>query len=73
VQPGDIIIADFDGILVIPPAMTGELVDDCIQQEREEVFIFDMVQQGHSVDWLYPMNAAGQAAYNQSTVEAARS
>jgi 5-oxopent-3-ene-1,2,5-tricarboxylate decarboxylase/2-hydroxyhepta-2,4-diene-1,7-dioate isomerase len=30
VQPGDIIVADSDGILVIPPAIAEELVDDCI-------------------------------------------
>ena len=53
-QPGDIIVADADGILVIPPAIAEELVDDCIQQEKEEAFIFEMVQQGHSVDGLYP-------------------
>ncbi|MDN4610455.1 fumarylacetoacetate hydrolase family protein [Arthrobacter sp. IIF3SC--B10] len=63
VQPGDIIVADADGILVIPPAIAEELVDDCIQQEKEEVFIFDMVQQGHGVDGLYPMNAEWRARY----------
>ncbi|TQJ59355.1 2-keto-4-pentenoate hydratase/2-oxohepta-3-ene-1,7-dioic acid hydratase in catechol pathway [Arthrobacter sp. SLBN-83] len=63
VQPGDIIVADSDGILVIPPAIAEELVDDCIQQEKEETFIFEMVKQGNSVDGLYPMNAEWQARY----------
>jgi len=63
VQPGDIIVADSDGILVIPPAIAGELVDDCIQQEKEETFIFQMVQEGNSVDGLYPMNKEWQARY----------
>jgi 5-oxopent-3-ene-1,2,5-tricarboxylate decarboxylase/2-hydroxyhepta-2,4-diene-1,7-dioate isomerase len=65
VQPGDIIVADSDGILVIPPAIAGELVEDCIQQEQEETFIFEMVKQGNSVDGLYPMNAAWQARYEE--------
>lgn len=65
VQPGDIIVADSDGILVIPPALAEELVDDCIQQEREETFIFEMVKQGNSVDGLYPMNAGWQARYKE--------
>ncbi|WP_066285145.1 fumarylacetoacetate hydrolase family protein [Arthrobacter sp. B6] len=65
VQPGDIIVADSDGILVIPPAIAEELVDDCIQQEQEEVFIFEMVKQGNSVDGLYPMNADWQARYKE--------
>ncbi|MDR7083497.1 2-keto-4-pentenoate hydratase/2-oxohepta-3-ene-1,7-dioic acid hydratase in catechol pathway/regulator of RNase E activity RraA [Arthrobacter ginsengisoli] len=63
VQPGDIIVADSDGILVIPPALAEELADDSIAQEREEVFIAEMVQQGHSVDGLYPLNAEWRAKY----------
>ncbi|WP_028267760.1 fumarylacetoacetate hydrolase family protein [Arthrobacter sp. MA-N2] len=65
VQPGDIIVADSDGILVIPPALAEELVDDCIEQEKEEAFIFEMVKQGNSVDGLYPMNAQWRARYEQ--------
>ncbi|AOT02673.1 fumarylacetoacetate hydrolase family protein [Arthrobacter sp. U41] len=63
VQPGDIIVADADGILVIPPALAEELADDSIAQEREEVFIAEMVQQGHSVDGLYPMDPDWRARY----------
>ncbi|WP_018775076.1 fumarylacetoacetate hydrolase family protein [Arthrobacter sp. 131MFCol6.1] len=65
VQPGDIIVADADGILVIPPALAEELADDSIAQEREETFIAEMVQQGHSVDGLYPLNAAWRTRYEQ--------
>jgi 2-keto-4-pentenoate hydratase/2-oxohepta-3-ene-1,7-dioic acid hydratase in catechol pathway/regulator of RNase E activity RraA len=65
VQPGDIIVADADGILVIPPALAEELADDSVAQEREEVFIFEMVQQGHSVDGLYPLSAAWRARYQE--------
>jgi hypothetical protein len=48
---------------VIPPALAEELVEDCIQQEKEEAFIFQMVQEGNSVDGLYPMNAEWQNRY----------
>ncbi|GAA3320715.1 fumarylacetoacetate hydrolase family protein [Arthrobacter ramosus] len=65
VQPGDIIVADSDGILVIPPAIAEELVDECIEQEKEESFIFEMVKQGNSVDGLYPMNAQWRARYEE--------
>ncbi|WP_223945446.1 fumarylacetoacetate hydrolase family protein [Arthrobacter sp. StoSoilB20] len=64
VQPGDIIVADSDGILVIPPAIAEELVDDSIAQEKEETFIFQMVQEGNSVDGLYPMNKEWQARFS---------
>lgn len=65
VQPGDIIVADSDGILVIPPALAEEVADESIAQEREETFIAEMVKQGHSVDGLYPLNAEWRARYMQ--------
>ena len=65
VQPGDIIVADSDGILVIPPALAEEIADDSIVQEREEIFIAEMVEQGHSVDGLYPLNAEWRTKYEE--------
>jgi len=65
VQPGDIIVADSDGILVIPPALAEEVAEDSIVQEREETFIAEMVQQGHSVDGLYPLGAAWRTRYEE--------
>ncbi|WP_026534946.1 fumarylacetoacetate hydrolase family protein [Arthrobacter sp. H14] len=63
VQPGDIIVADADGILVIPPALAAELAEDSVEQERQETFIAEMVGAGHSVDGLYPMNSHWNAKY----------
>ncbi len=65
VQPGDIIVGDDDGVLVIPPAKVGEVVDDAIEQERQESFIADQVAAGHKIDGLYPMNADWKARYQQ--------
>mgnify|MGYP001240242100 FL=1 len=63
VQPGDIIVGDSDGVLVIPPALIDEVVDDAIEQERQETFIAEQVGAGESVDGLYPMNAEWTARY----------
>jgi 5-oxopent-3-ene-1,2,5-tricarboxylate decarboxylase/2-hydroxyhepta-2,4-diene-1,7-dioate isomerase len=65
VQPGDIIVADSDGILVIPPALAEEVADESIVQEREETFIAEMVEQGHSVDGLYPLSAEWRTKYEE--------
>ncbi|MDK1326510.1 fumarylacetoacetate hydrolase family protein [Arthrobacter sp. zg-Y1143] len=69
VQPGDIIVADDDGILVIPPAIAEELVEACIKQEHQEEFIAEMVKAGHGVDGLYPMNAAWKEKYEAWAAE----
>jgi 2-keto-4-pentenoate hydratase/2-oxohepta-3-ene-1,7-dioic acid hydratase in catechol pathway/regulator of RNase E activity RraA len=63
VQPGDIIVGDADGVLVIPPAMIEDVVDDAIEQERQEAFIANHVGKGESVDGLYPMNDEWKARY----------
>ncbi|MCC9196925.1 fumarylacetoacetate hydrolase family protein [Arthrobacter sp. zg-Y820] len=71
VQPGDIIVADDDGILVIPPAIAEELVEACLKQEHQEEFIAEMVKAGHGVDGLYPMNAAWKEKYEAWAAEQA--
>ncbi|GGC91629.1 hypothetical protein GCM10011512_18380 [Tersicoccus solisilvae] len=69
VVPGDIIVADADGILVIPPALAEELVEECLQQEHEETFIYAQVEAGHPVDGLFPLNAAWRATYEAWAAE----
>ncbi|NYD73137.1 fumarylacetoacetate hydrolase family protein [Leifsonia soli] len=63
VQPGDVIVGDADGLLVIPPALVEEVVDDAIEQEREEQFIAEQVAAGHPVDGLFPMDAEWRERY----------
>ncbi|MHA7303757.1 fumarylacetoacetate hydrolase family protein [Arthrobacter sp. TMN-49] len=63
VQPGDIIVGDADGVLVIPPSLVEEVADAAIAQEHQETFIAQMVTEGHGVEGLYPMNAAWQAKF----------
>ncbi len=68
VQPGDVIVGDADGVIVIPPDLVRDVVEDSIEQERQETFIAAMVAEGHSVNGLYPMNAHWRARYqNWST------
>lgn len=63
VQPGDIVVGDGDGLLVIPPGIAQELADEAVAQEAEEAFIARMVEEGHPVDGLFPMNAEWRARY----------
>jgi 2-keto-4-pentenoate hydratase/2-oxohepta-3-ene-1,7-dioic acid hydratase in catechol pathway/regulator of RNase E activity RraA len=65
VQPGDVIVGDADGLLVIPPFLVEELVEAAIEQELEETFIAERVTAGESVDGLYPMNASWRERYDQ--------
>ncbi|MGC7098808.1 fumarylacetoacetate hydrolase family protein [Amycolatopsis lurida] len=63
VQPGDVIVGDDDGVLVIPPPLAEEVADAAIEQERQEIFIAEQVAAGERVDGLYPMNAEWRGRY----------
>ncbi|MET0714860.1 MAG: fumarylacetoacetate hydrolase family protein [Mycetocola sp.] len=63
VQPGDVVVGDADGLIVIPPSLVEEVVADAMEQEREETFIAGQVANGEGVDGLYPMNAAWTERY----------
>ena len=56
VQPGDIIVGDADGLLVIPPFLISQVVEEALAQEGEEKFIAEMVTKGEKIDGLFPLN-----------------
>ncbi len=64
VQPGDIIVGDADGVIVIPPGIAEEVVDAALAQEEEDAWIAARVAEGHAVDGLFPMNAEWRARYD---------
>ncbi|MCS3442013.1 fumarylacetoacetate hydrolase family protein [Microbacterium phyllosphaerae] len=67
VQPGDIIVGDSDGVVVIPPALAEQIADDTLAQEIEDAWIAEQVAAGHPVDGLFPLNAAWREKYEAAT------
>ncbi|MDO5743474.1 MAG: fumarylacetoacetate hydrolase family protein [Micrococcaceae bacterium] len=65
VVPGDIVIADADGILVIPPHLAAEIADEVVESERQDTFVFLNIKNGNKIEGLFPMNADWKAKYNQ--------
>ncbi len=56
VCPGDVLVCDNDGVVVIPVAMAAEVAEDGVEQERFERFVQRRVAEGASVVGLYPPN-----------------
>lgn len=63
IQPGELIVADDDGAIVIPPALLLDVLADAEEQERQEAFIAEKVKAGESVETLYPLGKPWQAEY----------
>jgi 5-oxopent-3-ene-1,2,5-tricarboxylate decarboxylase/2-hydroxyhepta-2,4-diene-1,7-dioate isomerase len=64
VQPGDIIVGDADGVIVIPPGIAEEVVDATLAQEDEDAWVARRVAEGHPIEGLFPMNAEWRARFD---------
>jgi len=65
VAPGDMVVGDADGVVVVPGALVAEAAEAGTEQERFERFVQMRVLQGHPVVGLYPPNADSLAAYQR--------
>jgi len=63
VFPGDVIVADDDGVVVVPAALAEEVATTGAEQERMEAWIVREVEKGAALPGLYPMNAQTKARY----------
>ncbi|HWT98167.1 MAG TPA: ribonuclease activity regulator RraA [Terriglobales bacterium] len=63
IMPDDTILADEDGVIVIPAALVGEVIAEAVEQERAEAWIMGEVERGAALPGLYPMNAETKTRY----------
>jgi regulator of RNase E activity RraA len=65
VVPGDIIIADDDGAVVVPVALAEELAEHATHHAEWEDFSREMLEQGGDLRKYYPLSEAGWADYKE--------
>jgi regulator of RNase E activity RraA len=63
VYPGDVIVGDEEGVVVIPAHLADEVAADAAEQEKMEAFLLERVQNGAPLRGTYPPNAETRAAY----------
>ncbi|WP_454703020.1 RraA family protein [Agrobacterium burrii] len=56
VYPGDIVVGDSDGVVVIPRSIAEEMANDSYEQEQREKFLFTKIDAGASLWGTYPPN-----------------
>ncbi len=63
VFPGDAILGDEDGVIVIPAALAARVADEAFEQERLEGFLRQAVENGETLPEAYPPGPRVRAAY----------
>ena len=61
--PGDIVVGDDDGVIVIPAALAERVLADAEGQERQDAWIAERVAEGNTLEGLFPLNAEWRAKY----------
>ncbi len=54
VWPGDVIVGDADGVVVIPAHLADEIADEAVEMTVFEDFVTEQVRRGRSILGLYP-------------------
>ena len=65
VAPGDWIVGDPDGVVVVPAEIAREVAEETAEYERKEAFIIERIQAGHSIYGSYPLSGEGLAEYEK--------
>jgi regulator of RNase E activity RraA len=54
VFPGDVVVGDEDGVIVIPAHLADEIADEAVEMTAFEDFVTEQVMEGRSILGLYP-------------------
>jgi regulator of RNase E activity RraA len=63
VYPGDIVVGDSEGVVVVPQHLAQEVVDEAFEQTIFEDFVQERVMAGASTFGLYPPEQEAKAEY----------
>jgi regulator of RNase E activity RraA len=67
VFPGDVVVVDDDGAVLIPATLLDDILSLAPEQERLENWIMQQVERGAALPGLYPPNAENKARYLADT------
>lgn len=65
VIPGDIIMADDGGAIVVPPVLVPRILEMAGEREEHEVFVRMKLREGGALTKYYPFNEEGQREYEE--------
>ncbi len=65
VYPGDIIVGDEEGVVVVPAHLAEQVAQTAAEMEEKEVFITEKIQAGASIVGVYPPDEKTLAEYKE--------
>jgi len=65
VMPGDVIVGDAEGVLVLPAALAEEIALGAAETEQREAFALERVRAGESFRGLYPLSDERRPDYER--------
>jgi len=63
VYPGDVLVGDRDGVVVIPRALAPELAQPALEQEQLEAYLHTRIKAGEALWGIYPPSEETKAQY----------
>jgi 5-oxopent-3-ene-1,2,5-tricarboxylate decarboxylase/2-hydroxyhepta-2,4-diene-1,7-dioate isomerase len=65
VMPGDVIVGDGDGVVVLPLALAEEIAHAALEVETREAFAMERVRDGESIRGIYPLTSQRRDDYER--------
>ncbi|GGF51172.1 ribonuclease activity regulator RraA [Marmoricola endophyticus] len=69
VYPGDVLVGDRDGVVVVPAELAAEIAPAAAEQERLEEYVLRRVRDGEPLAGLYPPGPDTVAAFREQEVD----
>jgi regulator of RNase E activity RraA len=63
IMPGDILVADPEGVIAIPQALAKQVAVEGVEVERRDAFSRSKVEVGHDLTEAYPLNERLKAEF----------
>ena len=65
VYPGDIVVGDGDGVVVLPAHLAEEIANEAAEMTAYEDFVAEKVKEGRSIFGLYPASEQSRAEFDR--------
>jgi regulator of RNase E activity RraA len=63
VYPGDLLVGDREGVMVIPRHLAAEIAAGAIERDRSEEFVMEKIRAGASITGVYPFSDETKREY----------